>query len=205
MNNMNSTISKEAIGDLPLCQFDGEIILVDKPEDVEQAVEQLLKEKVIGFDTETRPSFKKGSMNSTSLLQLSTSQKAYLFRINKTGLTPELVKLLESRKVIKVGVGIRDDLKGLNLIATFKPGKFVELQDMAKSFGIDVLSLKALAGLLLNVRVSKRQRLSNWEADTLTRAQQEYAAIDAWIALRLFEELMRQDPEYKFKTVIYRN
>lgn len=144
-------------------------------------------------------------MNSTSLLQLSTSQKAYLFRINKTGLTPELVKLLESRKVIKVGVGIRDDLKGLNLIATFKPGKFVELQDMAKSFGIDVLSLKALAGLLLNVRVSKRQRLSNWEADTLTRAQQEYAAIDAWIALRLFEELMRQDPEYKFKTVIYRN
>ena len=159
----------------------------------------------IDSDTETKPSFKKGSVNQTSLLQLSTANEAFLFRLNKTGLCPSLIKLLESTKLFKVGVGIRDDIRGLNQLARFKPGRFVELQDVAKNFGIDVFSLKGLAGLMLEVRVSKRQRLSNWEADTLTQAQIDYAAIDAWIALRLYEEFVLLDPLYKFKSIVYRN
>ncbi len=202
---MDSSISKEAIGELPLCQFTGIITVVEAPDRVPEIVELLNAEKVLGFDTETRPSFKKGETNQISLMQLSTSNAAFLFRLNKTGFSPDLVRLLENPKVVKVGVGIRDDLRGLNKLARFKPAKFVELQDMVKSFGIDVFSLKALAGLVLNVRISKRQRLSNWEADMLTSGQIDYAATDAWVALRIFEELMCLEPDFRIKPLHYRN
>lgn len=202
---MDSSISKEAIQELPLCQFDGIITVVEDPEKIDEIVANLSKEKVLGFDTETKPSFKKGESNSVSLLQISTSKTAYLFRLNKTGFTPSLVKLLANAKILKVGVGIRDDLRGLNKLAKFKPGGFVELQDMVKSFGIEVFSLKALAALILKVRVSKRQRLSNWEIDVMTDAQAEYAAIDAWIALQIFNELMTIEPLFNVKRTSYKN
>ncbi len=202
---MDSSISKEAIQELPLCQFDGVITVVEDPEKVDEIVANLATEKVLGFDTETKPSFKKGEGNSVSLLQISTSKMAYLFRLNKIGFTPSLVKLMANPKILKVGVGIRDDLRGLNKLAKFKPGGFVELQDMVKSFGIEVFSLKALAALILNVRVSKRQRLSNWEIDILTDTQIEYAAIDAWIALQIFNELMTIDPLFNVKRTSYKN
>ncbi|TCO05380.1 3'-5' exonuclease [Natronoflexus pectinivorans] len=202
---MDSTISKEAIGELPLCQFEGTITVVEDPQKVDEIVEELLSEKVIGFDTETKPSFKKGALNEISLLQLSTSDKAYLFRLNKTGFNGSLVKLFENSAIIKVGVGIRDDLRGLKRLANFKPSRFVEIQEMVKSFGIDVFSLKALAGLILSVRISKRQRLSNWESDSLTPAQIDYAATDAWIAYRIFEELMLIEPTYKVKSLHFKN
>lgn len=202
---MDSSISKESIQELPLCQFDGIITVVEDPEKIDEIVANLSKEKVLGFDTETKPSFKKGESNSVSLLQISTSKTAYLFRLNKTGFTPSLVKLLANAKILKVGVGIRDDLRGLNKLAKFKPGGFVELQDMVKSFGIEVFSLKALAALILKVRVSKRQRLSNWEIDVMTDAQAEYAAIDAWIALQIFNELMTIEPLFNVKRTSYKN
>lgn len=202
---MDSSISKESIQELPLCQFDGIITVVEDPEKIDEIVANLSKEKVLGFDTETKPSFKKGEGNSVSLLQISTSKTAYLFRLNKTGFTPSLVKLLANAKILKVGVGIRDDLRGLNKLAKFKPGGFVELQDMVKSFGIEVFSLKALAALILKVRVSKRQRLSNWEIDVMTDAQAEYAAIDAWIALQIFNELMTIEPLFNVKRTSYKN
>lgn len=202
---MDSSISKEAIGELPLCQFSGIITVVENPEKVDEIVETLLHEKLLGFDTETKPSFKKGANHNVSLLQLSTKSRAFLFRLNKTGLTASLVRLLSDPDILKIGVGIRDDLRGLNRLFKFKPGGFVELQDMVKSFGIDVFSLKALAALVLNVRVSKRQRLSNWEADILTEGQIDYAAIDAWIGLRIFEELVVIDPSYKVKKISYKN
>lgn len=201
---MDSSISKESIQELPLCQFDGIITVVEDPEKIDKIVANLSKEKVLGFDTETKPSFKKGEGNSVSLLQISTSKTAYLFRLNKTGFTPSLVKLLANAKILKVGVGIRDDLRGLNKLAKFKPGGFVELQDMVKSFGIEVFSLKALAALILKVRVSKRQRLSNWEIDVMTDAQAEYAAIDAWIALQIFNELMTIEPLFNVKRTSYK-
>lgn len=101
---MDSSISKESIQELPLCQFDGIITVVEDPEKIDEIVANLSKEKVLGFDTETKPSFKKGEGNSVSLLQISTSKTAYLFRLNKTGFTPSLVKLLANAKILKVGV-----------------------------------------------------------------------------------------------------
>jgi ribonuclease D len=202
---MDSSISKEAIGELPLCQFEGVITVVEDPDVVQDIVDKLSEAKVLGFDTETKPAFKKGTSNQVSLLQLSTDKEAYLFRLNKLGFCAPLVQLFENPKVYKVGVGIRDDIRGLNQLVPFKPGGFIELQEMVKGFGIDVFSLKALAGLVLNVRVSKRQRLTNWETDVLTPGQIDYAAIDAWIGLRIFQELMLIQPDFKVKSVIYRN
>lgn len=202
---MDNSISKEAIEELPLSQFSGVITVVDDASDVDGIVAKLQKERYLGFDTETRPSFKKGEMNRVSLLQISTSDEAFLFRLNKTGMTTSLIRLFENKSILKIGVGIRDDLRGLNKLARFKPGGFVELQDMVKAFGIDIFSLKGLAALVLNVRVSKRQRLSNWEAEELTTAQIDYAATDAWIALRIFNELMLLEPAHQVKSVQYNN
>ncbi len=196
---MESSISKEAISELPLCQFNGSITVLEDPFLINDIVAELYGEKILGFDTETRPSFKKGMQNSVSLLQLSTASKAYLFRLNKIGFQDELINLLENPKIIKVGVGIQDDLRGLARLSRFKPARFIEIQEVVKSFGIDVFSLKALAGLLLNVRISKRQQLSNWEVEELTPGQIDYAATDAWIAYRIFYELMLRNPEYKRK------
>ena len=202
---MDNSISKEAIEELPLGQFSGVITVIEQASDVSGIVEQLQKESCLGFDTETKPSFKKGESNKIALLQISTEQEAFIFRLNKTGMHPAIVQLLENKSILKIGVGIRDDLRGLNKLVRFKPRGFVELQDMVKAFDIDVFSLKGLAALVLNVRVSKRQRLSNWEAAELTPAQIDYAATDAWIALRIFNELMLLEPAHQVKSLQYKN
>jgi ribonuclease D len=202
---MENSISKEEIEELPLSQFAGLITIVENPLDVPGIVEKLMKERYLGFDTETKPAFKKGESHQVSLLQISSANEAFLFRIHKTGLPVSLTRLLESKSVLKIGVGLRDDLRGLNKIAKFKPGGFVELQDMVKAFGIDVFSLKGLAALVLNVRISKRQRLSNWEVEPLTQAQIDYAATDAWVALRIFTELMLLEPAHEVKSLLYTN
>ena len=191
---MQSTISKDAINELPLKQFEGKVIVVEDPVRVPEIVEKLQKEKVIGFDTETKPSFKKGVSHEISLLQLSTQKEAYLFRINTTGFNGSLTKLLNNPKVIKAGVGIRDDLRGLKQLNNFVPKGFIELQEMAPKYGIDVLSLKNLAGLLLGIRVSKRQRLSNWEAQELSEGQILYAATDAWVSLEIYNKMKELKP-----------
>jgi ribonuclease D len=191
---MQNTISKDAINDLPLKQFEGKVIVVEDPVRVPEIVENLQKEKAIGFDTETKPSFKKGVSHEISLLQLSTQDEAYLFRINTTGFNGALTKLLNNPKVVKAGVGIRDDLRGLKQLNNFIPKGFVELQEMAPKYGIDVLSLKNLAGLLLGFRVSKRQRLSNWEAQELTEGQILYAATDAWVSLEIYNKMKELKP-----------
>lgn len=202
---MDSSISKEEIEELPLSQFTGVITVVEQSSDVPGIVEKLSKERYLGFDTETKPSFKKGEGNTISLLQISTTEEAFLFRINKTGLPKVLTNLLENRSILKIGVGIRDDLKGLNKVTKFKPAGFIELQDMVKAFGIDTFSLKGLAALVLNVRISKRQRLSNWEMELLTQAQIDYAATDAWAALMIFNELMVLEPTFQVKSLQFNN
>jgi ribonuclease D len=191
---MQNTISKDAINELPLKQFEGKVIVVEDPDRVPEIVEKLQKEKTIGFDTETKPSFKKGVSHDISLLQLSTHKEAYLIRINTTGFNGALTKLLNNPKVVKVGVGIRDDLRGLKQLNNFVPKGFVELQEMAPKYGIDVLSLKNLAGLLLGIRVSKRQRLSNWEAQVLSEGQILYAATDAWVSLEIYNKMKELKP-----------
>jgi ribonuclease D len=142
---------------------------------------------VIGFDTETKPSFKKGVTNKVALLQLSTRNTAYLFRINQIGLPREIVAILADKDILKPGVAIRDDIKGLQELVNFKPSGFVELQDEAKDMGIQNFSLKKLTAIACGFRISKGQQLSNWEAAELTEAQQLYAATDAWAALVIFE------------------
>lgn len=202
---MDSSISKEAIQELPLCEFGGIITVIEDPDKVDEIVAQLSAEKALGFDTETKPSFKKGKGNSVSLLQISTTKAAYLFRLNKIGFMPSLVKLLADPKILKVGVGIRDDLRALNQLDKFKPAGFIELQEMVKLYGVKVFSLKSLAALALNVRVSKRQRLSNWENDVLTEAQAQYAAIDSWIALQIYKKLMTIEPLFNSKRISNKN
>jgi len=191
---MQNSISKEDIKELPLKQFEGPVTVVEDPEEIRNVVNQLKQNNVIGFDTETKPSFKKGISHKVALLQFSTEEEAFLFRLNLTGINEALKELLADSEILKVGVGIRDDLRGLRAINSFTPGGFVELQDVAPDHGIDVLSLKNLAGLLLGIRVSKRQRLSNWEADKLTEGQILYAATDAWVALQIYNKLTAIKP-----------
>ena len=185
------SITKEEITDLPLKWFPGEIVLVDSLEKVKYAAEILARNSVIGFDTETRPSFKKGVVNQVALLQLSTKYQAFLFRLHKVGLPAEIKKILSNPKIKKPGVAIRDDIKALQGIQNFKPGGFIELQDFAKELGIQNFSLKKLTAIVLGFRISKTQQLSNWEAETLTQAQQIYAATDAWTALQIFENFSK--------------
>jgi len=198
---METSISKEAISQLPLKHFEGKIDVIEDANVVEELVSELETYDAIGFDTETKPSFQKGKINQVSLLQFSTSNKAYLFRLNKTGLHPALLRLLENPNIKKVGVGIRDDIKGLNRLTTFIHQGFIEIQDHVKRVGIEDTSLKKLAGLVLNFRVSKRQRLSNWEAPHLSEGQILYAATDAWVALELYHKLTELFPKVEAQTI----
>ncbi len=183
------TISKEELKDLPLRKFEGVIKVVESNKEVKESAKFLSSQKLIGFDTETRPSFKKGQGNKVALLQLSSNGHAFLFRLNKTGLPKEIKKILQSKTILKLGVAIRDDIKALQTLADFKPGGFVELQDHVQEYGIQNFSLKKLTGIVLGFRISKAQQLSNWEAPVLTEAQQVYAATDAWAALKIYENL----------------
>jgi ribonuclease D len=191
-NNMfKESISKEELTDLPLKWFDGEIVLVDSQEKAKMAAEILSGYPIIGFDTETRPSFKKGVVNQVSLLQLSTKNQAFLFRTNRIGLPSEIVDILVNPSIIKPGVAIRDDIKGLQVIRKFRPAGFIELQDYAKDLGIQDFSLKKMVAIVLGFRISKTQQLSNWEADSLSEAQMIYAATDAWTALKIYENFIK--------------
>ncbi|WP_430816279.1 3'-5' exonuclease [Carboxylicivirga sp. RSCT41] len=198
---MEKTISKEELSQLPLKHFEGPVDVVEDENAVNNLVKELEQHAIIGFDTETKPSFRKGKINQVSLLQLASPDKVYLFRLNKTGFHPALINLLSNPEIKKIGVGIRDDIKGLNRITEFESAGFVEIQDHVKRVGIEDTSLKKLAGLVLNFRVSKRQRLSNWEAPHLTEGQVLYAATDAWVALELYYNLLKEFPAVKAQTI----
>ncbi len=192
-NLIKNKITNDALNDLPLHHYMGKIVVVEDEDGILKVIEDINGEKVLGFDTETRPSFKKGKMNLISLVQLTTERSTFLIRTNKTGMPNELLNLLSNEEVKKVGVGIRDDIRGLQKIKDFSPGGFVELQTMAVDKGLKDFSLKKLAGILLDFRVSKRQRLSNWEADELSQGQLIYAATDSWVALEIFKKLIDLD------------
>jgi len=186
------SIDKEELAELPLIQFDGKISLVETKEEYLASLEYLSKQSVLGFDTETKPAFKKGVVNEVALLQLATEERAFLFRLNKMGLPNGLKGILENPEILKIGVAIRDDIKGLQKLNNFKPDGFIELQEHVKEFGIQDFSLKKLSAIVLGYRISKAQRVTNWEAPDLTEAQLIYAATDAWISHRIFESLNQQ-------------
>jgi len=180
------SITKEELTDLPLRWFEGKIDVIDTFAKVKSAVKKLQNQSAIGFDTETKPAFKKGINNQVALLQLSTRNHAFLFRLNKIGLSDEIRELLADPNIIKPGVAIHDDIKILRNLSDFEPAGFVDLQEHAKQRGIQNFSLKKLTAIACGFRISKGQQLSNWEADNLTEAQQIYAATDAWAALEIY-------------------
>ncbi len=187
---MEKFITNEDLNELPIKSFEGEIVIVDVARDIKKVIPYLKKQKILGFDTETRPTFKKGVKNEVALLQLSTKKRVFLFRLNKMGFNSELINLLSNPDIIKVGVAIADDLKDLKRLADFTPASFVEIQEKVKELEIENFGLKKLAGLLLGFRISKAQQTSNWEVEKLTVAQINYAATDAWVSLEIYNRLL---------------
>jgi ribonuclease D len=183
------TISKEQLSKLPAASFKGEIHVIDKVEMIDDAVKTLREAAVIGFDTETRPSFRKGHLHVVSLLQLSTRDTCFLFRINRIGLTQSLIDLLQDPGVTKIGLSIHDDFHSLGKVSPIEPAGFIDLQHYVKEFRIIDNSLSRIYAVLFNHRISKGQRLTNWEADTLTHPQQGYAALDAQACIEIYDYL----------------
>ena len=194
-----TSFDKKTVNSLPRVLFPGKVIVIDKAEDTDAAVDYLLQQDVLGVDTETRPSFSKGHHYQVSLLQVSSRTRCYLFRLHHTGMTPAIIRFLEDTKVPKVGLSWHDDLLQLHRRCEFKAGYFVELQDVAKDFGIKDMSLQKLYANLFHMKISKAQRLSNWEQTILRDAQKLYAATDAWTCIKIYEELQRlsRDGDYE--------
>ena len=191
VNNFINKISNEQTALLPAVEFRGKILLVEQERDIAEACKQLAQQPQIGFDTETRPSFRPGVTFRVSLLQLSTPTVCYLFRLNKIPLAKPILQLLENKEVLKIGADVAGDLRSLRQIRHFRDGGFVDLQTIAPQWGIEEKSLRKLSAIVLGQRVSKAQRLSNWEAATLTDKQRLYAATDAWVCTRIYERLLR--------------
>jgi len=192
--NFKSKLSKEEISILPRKKFNGEIIYIDSKSIFYEILPLLLKSEVFGFDTETKPSFKKGEKNGVSLLQLSTSDQAFLFRLKQIGLPKELINLLSDSNILKVGVAIHDDIIGLKRLHPFNHEGFIELQTYVNEFNIEDCGLKKLTANILGFQISKRQQTSNWESEVLSRAQIEYAATDAWVCYEIFSKLRQLKP-----------
>lgn len=198
MKVIQDKYEKKKIQTLPCVHFDGRIIVVFTEREAEKAVDYLMKQAVLGFDTETRPSFKKGVIHHVALLQVATHDTCFLFRLNRIGIPDSLVRLLEDKNITKVGLSLQDDMRMLNQRRTFTPGTFVELQKEVKDIGIEDNSLQKIYANLFGEKISKNQQLSNWEADILTDAQQKYAATDAWACIRIHEEVAKMKKEGDF-------
>lgn len=182
---------KKEITKMPQVFFPGKIITVIDKEEAQKAVDYLLSQDILGVDTETRPSFHKGESFIVSLLQVSTRDICFLFRLNLTDLTPALIQLLENKDVPMIGLSWHDDLLALHKRAKFTPGNFIDLQNLVGSIGIEDLALQKLYANLFHQKISKRQRLTNWECDVLSDKQKQYAATDAWTCINLYEEICR--------------
>ena len=189
MRIIKETFDKKEIGALPVASFEGRIIIVQSETESDKAVRYLLSQQILGIDTETRPSFRKGQTHQVALLQVSTIDTCFLFRLNMIGITESIKRLLEDCSVIKVGLSLKDDMHQLSKRADFTPGMFIELQHEVKKIGIKDMSLQKIYANLFSKRISKGQQLSNWEADTLTPQQKAYAATDAWACIMIYNEL----------------
>ena len=191
---MGLTITKEEIAQLEQETFKGEIHVIDHLKQVPEAVNHLMKHPTLGFDTETRPAFKRGQVHKVALMQLSTEEDCFLFRLNKIGYPDSLEAIVVDQKIRKIGLSLRDDFAAIRKRSGLSPQNFIDLQSYVDKFGIEVNSLQKIYALLFEKKISKNQRLSNWEAPTLSPAQQSYAAIDAWACLRIYKYLSSVNP-----------
>tara|TARA_R100000027_G_scaffold67743_1_gene68405 strand:+ start:4280 stop:4909 length:630 start_codon:yes stop_codon:yes gene_type:complete len=186
-------MSKEVLRELPLIRFEGPIELVRNDSKIDSVLEEILSQKLLGFDTESKPTFRReDEVRPPALLQLATTEKAWLFQLRLITRHSELFSILANPGIEKIGVAPHDDIKGLNRIAHFKAGGFVDLGAIASQRGIITTGLRNLAGMFLNGRISKAAQVSNWEQNPLTQKQINYAATDAWVSLRIHEELNRR-------------
>lgn len=194
-----SKFNKKDIKALPTVTFPGRIITIMTEGEAERAVNYLLAGDIVGVDTETKPSFRRGEQHKVALLQASNRDTCFLFRLNLTGITPAIKRFLEDRTVKKIGLSWHDDLRGLKSRTEFTPGWFIELQDIVPQIGIEDMSLQKLYANLFHQKISKRQRLSNWESPILDDKQKQYASIDAWACIRIYEKIeeLRQTGNYK--------
>ena len=182
---------KQAIASLPPVLLNGRVIVIQSEGEARRAADYLLTFPRLGIDTETRPNFRPGGMNPVALLQVSTPDTCFLFRLNRIGLPPMVVRLFTTPSVQKIGLSLHDDWAQLRRRTEFQPVNALDLQDYVKRLHVEDLSLQKLYANFFGQKISKNQRLTNWEADTLTEAQKRYAATDAWACLQLFDEVGR--------------
>ncbi len=193
---------KRLIAALPVAQFEGRIVVILTPGETEKAVNYLLSQPLLGLDTETRPSFKRGQQHKVALLQVATDDICFLFRLHHTGLTPALVRLLEDTSVKKIGLSWHDDLIMLHKLGAFNTGAFIEIQEQIRQIGITDLSLQKIYANLFGKKISKRQQMSNWEEDILSDKQKLYAATDAWACIQIYKEVVRLKETNDYQLII---
>lgn len=183
------SITKAEIMKLPLKAYNGKVVMAVTPEQINQALTEINTHRVVGFDTEARPTFKKGQIRNVSLIQVATKDLVYLIRIMDTGLTDGLVRFLENDSLIKVGIGLEDDYNLLRRLRGFNPAGFLDLNPKMKELGAISIGARNLAAMILEFRISKSAQTSNWENQVLTPKQVRYAATDAWICLEIYRKL----------------
>jgi ribonuclease D len=194
MIQYTQSITKEQIAVLPVEEYKGRVIIIETKKDAGRAVEYLSKCERIGFDTETRPSFTKGQRFKIALMQIATENVCFLFRLNKIGIPKALEDFLSDDTILKIGLSLRDDFGAIKRRTDIEPHNFLDLQGYVGQFGIEDASLQKIYAILFGRKISKGQRLSNWEADRLSDSQQRYAALDAWACLKIYNKL-EQDNE----------
>ncbi len=202
ITKLYNKFDKKSISDLPRVTFPGKIVVVLTESEAQKAVDSLLSADILGIDSETRPVFKKGQHHKVALLQVSTKDVCFLFRLNLIGMPSCIVRLLEDTTILKVGLSLHDDFMMLHQRRDFKIGRFIDLQNMVSEFGIEDLSLQKLYANLFHERITKRQQLSNWEAPILTEQQKIYAATDAWTCIQIYERLQELHKTHNYETVI---
>lgn len=183
------TITKEAVSLLPVEQYPGRIFVLTTEAEANRAVSYLQKFSMLGIDTETRPSFRKGQTHKVALLQVSTDDTCFLFRLNYMGFPASISQLFANEEVMKIGLSLRDDFNAMHKRADIQPQNCIDLQDVVGNYGIEDASLQKIYAILFQKKISKGQRLSNWEADILTDPQKRYAALDAWACLQIYKQL----------------
>ena len=201
MRTIYNKFDKARINGLPRALFQGRIVVVLSESEAQKAVDFLLSQPILGIDTETRPSFKKGVVHKVALLQIATSQICFLFRLNYIGLIEPIIKFLGNSNILKVGLSLHNDIVALHRREDFKSDSFLDLQDYVKQFGIEDRSLQKIYANVFGKRISKAQRLSDWEADVLNDKQKKYAATDAWACLMIYNELKSLNENHDYNLI----
>lgn len=191
--NLKTSITNEEINELPLAAFEGKVEIISTEEGLDQAFHEIMKVRVVGFDTETRPVFVRGQQHKVALMQIALDHKVFLLRLKSIGMTSHIIDFLQHEEILKVGVALRDDIKALQRLKRFNPGGIFELTELTRQAGLQVEGVKKLTGLLLGFRISKSAQTSNWEAEHLNEKQISYAATDAWVCLKIYEQLKKLD------------